>query len=87
MVLLQAAKIKNKCSIALSLADKTIGGLIYVMDTHYREMGSLPLHSKSMVIMFPWTVRGETIPLPVYTPQVDFLMIGWRGPVNIVCPL
>lgn len=59
------------CRIALSLADKTIRGLIYVRDTHYRGIGSLPLHLKSMVIMLPWTMRGETISLPVYTAPVD----------------
>lgn len=68
------------CRIALSLADKTRGGLIYGMDTHYREMGSLPLHSKSMVIMFPWMVCGETIPLPVYTAQVDLFNDRLAGP-------
>lgn len=58
------------CRIALSLADRTIRGLIYVMDTHYRGIGSLPLHLKSMVIMLPWTVGGETI-APVSTAPVD----------------
>lgn len=68
------------CRIALSLPDKTIGGLIYVIDTHCREMGSLPLYSKSMVIMFPWTVCGETIPLPVYAAQVDLFNDRLAGP-------
>lgn len=65
-----------------------IGGLIYVMDTHYREMGSLPLHSKSMVIMFPWMVCGETILLPVYTAQVDLPNDKLAGPqVHRLSPL
>lgn len=52
------------------------------MDTHYREMGSLPLPSKSMVIMLPWMVRGETVPLPVKTPQVDLFNDRLAGPLE-----
>lgn len=50
------------------------------MDTHCGEMGSLPLHSKSMVIMFPRMVREETIPLPVYGTQVDLFNDGPAWP-------